>query len=322
MRVHLGTAIAGFAIGDFIHLAGFTETSFQVSGVSADGIVTVTLAGTFKGAAATESFSLITAKTVKLSVTSDGAGGANIALTPTPPPTAILTWNNQAGGDFGAAANWTPAAAPNATTSTTISAAGAYTVTVAAGENAAVQDLTLNNADGILNVAGTLTVTDGLTLSNGLITGVGTASNTSTDPGLIERVNAMQNAPPLTREDFEAYTFGDIGGVYLLRPDLAERIALRNAKTGALTGNALSERKAIVEAKVKRINAQWTGIQREHVARCAERARSSQQTPGVIVLAVGRAKSGIVIEAVNQSLVNHLLIDQDLADALVEDLDD
>lgn len=155
-----------------------------------------------------------------------------------------------------------------------------------------------------------------------LITGVGTASKTSTDPWLIERVNAMQNAPPLTREDFEAYTFGDIGGVYLLRPDLAERIALRNAKTGALTGNALSERKAIVEAKVKRINTQWTGIQREHVARCAERARSSQQTPGVIVLAVGRAKSGIVIEAVNQSLVNHLLIDQDLADALVEDLDD
>jgi DNA-binding transcriptional regulator LsrR (DeoR family) len=40
----------------------------------------------------------------------------------------------------------------------------------------------------------------------------------------------------------------------------------------------------------------------------------------VIVLAIGRAKSEAVIEAVNQSLVNHLLIDQDLADALVEDL--
>lgn len=153
-----------------------------------------------------------------------------------------------------------------------------------------------------------------------LITGVGTASKTSTDPWLIERVNAMQNDPPLTREDFEAYTFGDIGGVYLLRPDLAQRIAARNAKSASGSGKPAHERNAIVEAKVKRINAQWTGIQREHIARCADRARASEQTPGVIVLAIGRAKSEAVIEAVNQSLVNHLLIDQDLAEALVEEL--
>ncbi len=153
-----------------------------------------------------------------------------------------------------------------------------------------------------------------------LITGVGTASKTSTDPWLIERVNAMRKEPALTREDFEAYTFGDIGGVYLLRPDLAERIALRNARTFGGTSKTARERNAVVEAKVRRINTQWTGIQREHVARCAERARASEQTPGVIVLAIGRAKSEAVIETVNQSLVNHLLIDHDLADALVEDL--
>lgn len=153
-----------------------------------------------------------------------------------------------------------------------------------------------------------------------LITGVGTASKTSTDPWLIERVNAMQNDPPLTREDFEAYTFGDIGGVYLLRPELVKLIAARNAKTSGSMGKTARERNATVEAKIHRINTQWTGIQREHVARCAERARVSKKTPGVIVLAIGRAKSEIVIEAVNQSLVNHLLIDQDLAEALVEDL--
>src|SRR5579863_1882159 len=153
-----------------------------------------------------------------------------------------------------------------------------------------------------------------------LITGVGTASKTSTDPWLIERVNAMHNTPALTREDFEAYTFGDIAGVYLLRPRLSEIIAARNARTPGLSGKALRELNATVEAKVKRINSQWTGIQREHVAGCAERARVSGQTAGVIVLAIGRAKSETVIEAVNQSLVNHLLIDQDLADALVDDL--
>jgi len=153
-----------------------------------------------------------------------------------------------------------------------------------------------------------------------LITGVGTASKTSTDPWLIERVNAMRKDPPLTREDFEACTFGDIGGVYLLRPDLSERIALRYARSSGGTSKTARERNAVVEAKVRRINAQWTGIQREHVARCADRARASETTPGVIVLAIGRAKSEAVIEAVNQSLVNHLLIDQDLADALVEDL--
>jgi len=152
-----------------------------------------------------------------------------------------------------------------------------------------------------------------------LITGVGTASKSSTDPWLIERVNAMRKDPPLTREDFEAYTYGDIGGVYLLRPDLTERIAARIAKASA-AGRTARERNTIVEAKVRRINAQWTGIQREHVAACAERARATEKTPGVIVLAIGKAKAEAVIEAVNQSLVNHLLIDQDLADALVDDL--
>ena len=153
-----------------------------------------------------------------------------------------------------------------------------------------------------------------------LITGVGTASKTSTDPWLIERVNAMHNDPPLTREDFEAYTFGDIAGVYLLRPQLADLIAARTARTLGGAGKAVRERNATVEAKVNRINSQWTGIQREHVARCAERARTTGQTAGVIVLAIGQAKAEAVIESVNQSLVNHLLIDQDLADALVDDL--
>jgi hypothetical protein len=153
-----------------------------------------------------------------------------------------------------------------------------------------------------------------------LITGVGTASKTSADPWLIERVNAMQKDPPLTREDFEAYTFGDIGGVYLLRPELETLVAARQARNSPGGGKKARERNADVEAKINRINTQWTGIQREHLSRCAERAWASPRTPGVIVLAIGRAKSGIVIEAVNQSLVNHLLIDQDLADALVEDL--
>ena len=74
-----------------------------------------------------------------------------------------------------------------------------------------------------------------------LITGVGTASKTSTDPWLIERVNAMHNVPPLTREDFEAYTFGDIAGVYLLRPRLSEIIAARNAKSSGASGKAARE---------------------------------------------------------------------------------
>jgi hypothetical protein len=153
-----------------------------------------------------------------------------------------------------------------------------------------------------------------------LITGVGTASKTSTDPWLIERVNAMQKEPALTREDFEAYTFGDVAGVYLLRPGLTELIAARCVKNPRGSGKASGTPNNAIEGKVRRINAQWTGIQREHLARCAERARASQKTAGVIVLAIGRAKSEIVIEAVNQSLVNHLLIDQDLADALIEDL--
>jgi DNA-binding transcriptional regulator LsrR (DeoR family) len=152
-----------------------------------------------------------------------------------------------------------------------------------------------------------------------LITGVGTASKTSTDPWLIERVNAMRNDPPLTREDFAAYTFGDIGGVYLPRPELGDLIAARTHRPSA-TSKLARERCAAIAAKVARINSQWTGIQGEQIARCAARARAGEQTAGVIVLAIGRAKAETVIEAVNQSLVNHLLIDQDLADALLDHL--
>ncbi|MBS0260899.1 MAG: hypothetical protein JSS02_02995, partial [Planctomycetes bacterium] len=124
--------------------------------------------------------------------------------------------------------------------------------------------------------------------------------------------------PPLTREDFEAYTFGDIGGVYLLRPDLGQLIAARQGRPA--TSKGAKDRGASVTAKVERINAQWTGIQRDQIARCAERARINPQHNGVIVLAIGKAKAEAVIEAVNQSLVNHLLIDQDLADALIDQL--
>jgi hypothetical protein len=69
------TQIAGFAAGDLIHLAGFVENAYQVGGVSVDGIATVTVSGTLNGAAVADSFGLVTTKAIKLSVTSDGAGG-------------------------------------------------------------------------------------------------------------------------------------------------------------------------------------------------------------------------------------------------------
>ena len=118
-----------------------------------------------------------------------------------------------------------------------------------------------------------------------ILTSCGTASPDSNDLVLVETTMAIRK----TREELNALTIGNIGGFFLPRPGLKK-----------------SESKV-----VKEINDQWTGIRKEHFELCANRG-----SPGVVLLAIGKAKAEIVCECVRLGLVNHLIIDHDLAEEL------
>lgn len=97
----------------------------------------------------------------------------------------------------------------------------------------------------------------------------------------------------ITREDLQKLVIGDIGGVLFPRPHLG----------------------AGEQAALDQIVARWTGITEKHIKYCIDRARHDK-TPGVIVVAIGESKATIVYECVKRGLVNHLVIDQDLAKKL------
>lgn len=100
----------------------------------------------------------------------------------------------------------------------------------------------------------------------------------------------------LTKERLEKLVVGDIGGVLLPRRDL-DRAGRR---------------------EVDQLNAMWTGITREHFERIAVQAARTKR-PGVIVASFGGAeRAETVAEAVRCGLVNELIIDRQMADALTE----
>jgi DNA-binding transcriptional regulator LsrR (DeoR family) len=67
--------------------------------------------------------------------------------------------------------------------------------------------------------------------------------------------------------------------------------------------------------EVKSILRRWTGVKIKQLENCALRARDGGP-PGVIVLAIGASKAPVVHAAVRRGLIQHLFMDQDLADRL------
>jgi DNA-binding transcriptional regulator LsrR (DeoR family) len=101
---------------------------------------------------------------------------------------------------------------------------------------------------------------------------------------------------PLTKEQLERLVVGDVGGVLLPRRDL-DRADRR---------------------EVDQLNAMWTGITREHLERIAAQAARTRR-PGVIVASFGGAeRAETIAEAVRCGLVNELIIDRQLAEALTD----
>jgi predicted transcriptional regulator len=96
-------------------------------------------------------------------------------------------------------------------------------------------------------------------------------------------------------DELRALIVAEIGGVCLARCNL--------------------ERKQT--KKFEGFRAHWTGLRQKHLEACAERgADPKTNAPGVVVVSVGRERAAVVAELVKRGLVNHLLVDNLLADEL------
>lgn len=97
----------------------------------------------------------------------------------------------------------------------------------------------------------------------------------------------------LTTSRLGALVAGDLGGVLLPKPGLDGR----------------------GRRDVAALNAMWTGVTLKHLQRIAQQAQRNER-PGVIVVSVGADRAEIIAESVRCGLVNELIIDRTLADAL------
>jgi DNA-binding transcriptional regulator LsrR (DeoR family) len=127
-----------------------------------------------------------------------------------------------------------------------------------------------------------------------VLTGAGVPSRHSRSVWLQERL-VSEGFRDLA--ELASLVIGDIGGCYLPRHDLDAKARQR----------------------VRGINARWTGIQVDHLRRCAERAaraRSGKGPRGVVIVALGKEKAEVVAECVRLGIVTRLIIDHELAQAL------
>ncbi|MFB2552239.1 sugar-binding transcriptional regulator [Ensifer soli] len=111
--------------------------------------------------------------------------------------------------------------------------------------------------------------------------------------GAMEEVVTAGDIPAA---ELKELIIGDIGGILIPKRGLPE------------------DKVADVEA----LNAMWTGISRERLSRLAMRAGATGGA-GVIVAAIGRERAAIIAELIRLEMINELIIDWDLANAL-EDL--
>lgn len=101
---------------------------------------------------------------------------------------------------------------------------------------------------------------------------------------------------PLTAAALASLVAGDMGGVLLPRRSLSPR-----------------DRK-----EVAALNAMWTGATLAHYERIAKAAQRSSR-PGIVLLSIGgEGRAEIVAEVIRHGLVNELVIDSALAEALTK----
>lgn len=110
-------------------------------------------------------------------------------------------------------------------------------------------------------------------------------------------IDGSTPARKLTQARLSALVAGDIGGVLIPKPGL----------------DAAGRR------DVDGLNAMWTGVKLKHLQRIAQQAERRGR-PGVIVVSLGDNRAEIIAEAVRCDLINELIVDRPLADALARAL--
>ncbi len=122
-----------------------------------------------------------------------------------------------------------------------------------------------------------------------VLTSVGTADN-PLGFGKGRLLNSLGTKIQNLREEI----YGDVGGIVLPRASNPSKL-------------------------VQTITNRWKGIRYSHMAQCARRADDDEHysgKPGIVILSVGKERAEVIAAAVSQGLVNHLVIDQELAEEL------
>jgi hypothetical protein len=126
-----------------------------------------------------------------------------------------------------------------------------------------------------------------------LILGVGTASMRVSDPYLDDTISLAN----ISRAELDSLSIGNISGYFLERNPLSDEPAER----------------------LKDIKNLWTCINDSDIKHCAQRAEDNRNLVGVVVVAIGEAKVEVIRECAHRGMINELIVDQDLADALIKE---
>ena len=99
----------------------------------------------------------------------------------------------------------------------------------------------------------------------------------------------------ISYEDLKSLIVAEVGGVCIQRPNLNEDKL----------------------AQLETVQNSWTGLRLEHLEACARRgADPSKRAPGVVVVSGGKKRAAGVCELIKKGLVNHLIVDDVLANEL------
>jgi hypothetical protein len=120
----------------------------------------------------------------------------------------------------------------------------------------------------------------------GIVVTQGDTLEVSTGDLIEER---LQQEDDLTKEDLDRVIWGDVGGWLIEKPNLKPD-----------QGNLVDE-----------LNRGWTGATLQDLIRVARAAQPGKR-PGVIVVARGEDKAGLILEVIRRGLVNTLLLDSAL----------
>jgi hypothetical protein len=120
----------------------------------------------------------------------------------------------------------------------------------------------------------------------GIVVTKGDTLEVSTGDLIEER---LQQEDDLGKDDLDRLIWGDIGGWLIEKPNLKP-----------------AEKKLVDD-----LNRGWTGATVQDLNRVANAAQPGKR-PGVILVARGDAKAGLILEAIRRGLVNTLLVDSDL----------